>query len=83
MNSYHSSLGRLDLPAGLILILLEAAEQAARNTVGKYKRRPPKRGLTLLPGADTRLWNELVRQVGPLLRKRGSKGLWAGWLVVY
>ena len=73
MSSYHSSVGRLDLPAGLILILMEAAEQAVRRSVGKYKRRPPKRGLTLQPGIDTPLWNELVRQVVPLLRKHGSK----------
>jgi len=74
MNPYSSSsLGRLDLPAGLILILLEAAEEAARKALTKPKRRPPKRGLTLLPGADTPLWNELVRQVVPLLRRWGSK----------
>lgn len=66
---YHS----LDLPAGLILILLEAADAAARRAAGRLKRRPPKRGLTLQPGPDTPLWNELVRQVVPLLSRRGSK----------
>ena len=73
MDPANSSLGRLDLPVGLILLLLEAAEKAVRRSVGKYKRRPPKRGLTLQVGIDTPLWNELVRQVVPLLRKRGSK----------
>lgn len=53
--------------------LTDAAAESARRTVGKLKRRPPKRGLTLQPGADTPLWNELVRQVTPLLRRRGSK----------
>jgi len=53
--------------------LLDAAAESMRRTAGRLKRRPPKRGLALLPGPDTPLWNELVRQVAPLLRKRGSK----------
>lgn len=53
-------------------LVFDAAE-SARRTVGKLKRRPPRRGLTLQPGPDTPLWNELVRQVAPLLRRRGSK----------
>jgi hypothetical protein len=53
-------------------LLFEAAD-SARRAAGKLKRRPPKRGLTLQPGPDTPLWNELVRQVVPLLAKRGSK----------
>ena len=43
-------------------LLFEAAD-SARRAAGKLKRRPPKRGLTLQPGPDTPLWNELVRQV--------------------
>jgi hypothetical protein len=53
--------------------LAQAAAESARRAAGKLKRRPPKRGLALLPGPDTPLWNELVRQVAPMLRKRGSK----------
>lgn len=53
--------------------LTDAAEESARRTAGKLKRRPPKRGQTLQPGPDTPLWNELVKKVTPLLRKRGSK----------
>ena len=53
--------------------LTDAAAESARRTASKLKRRPPKRGQTLLPGVDTPLWNELVRQATPLLRKRGSK----------
>lgn len=53
--------------------LLDTAAESARRTVGRMKRRAPKRGLALLPGPDTPLWNELVRQVAPLLRRRGSK----------
>ena len=73
MSLQYPWLGRLELPGGLILLLLEAADHAARNAVGKLKRRPPKRGLTLQPGIDTPLWNELVKQTLPLLKKRGSK----------
>jgi hypothetical protein len=58
--------------------LLEAAEESARRAAGRMqrrasRRRAPKPGLALLPGPDTPLWNQLVRQVAPLLRRRGSK----------
>jgi hypothetical protein len=46
---------------------------ASRAADARRRRRAPKRGLTLQPGPDTPLWNELVRQVQPLLKKRGSK----------
>jgi hypothetical protein len=50
-----------------------AAQRAARAAEARRRHRPPRRGLTLRPGADTPLWNELVRQIRPHLRKRGSK----------
>jgi hypothetical protein len=50
-----------------------AAESASRAADARRRRRAPKRGLTLQPGPDTPLWNELVRQVRPHLKKRGSK----------
>ncbi len=53
--------------------LTEAAAESARRTAGKLRRRPPRRGLTLQPGVGTPLWNELVKQVTPLLRQRGRK----------
>ena len=53
---------------------LEAAQRAAR---ARLVRRPAKGGRALLPGPDTPLWNELVRQVRPHLRRRGSKNLLA------
>lgn len=53
--------------------LIDAASESARRAASKQRRRAPKRGLAMLPGPDTPLWNELVRQVVPLLRKRGSK----------
>lgn len=56
------------------LDLFEASMDAASRAIeARKKRRAPKRGLTLMPGPDTPLWNELVRQVNPLLKKRGSK----------
>ncbi len=55
-------------------MLIDAAYDAAScASNARRKRRAPKRGLTLQPGPDTPLWNELVRQVQPYLRKRGSK----------
>ena len=51
-----------------------AAERAAaRAAEARRRHRPGPRGLTLRPGADTPLWNELVKQVRPHLRRRGSK----------
>ncbi len=62
------------LPVELALKLIEEALNAAsRAADAARKRRAPKRGLTLQPGPDTPLWNELVRQVRPHLRKRGAK----------
>ena len=67
------------LPVVLVEFLIaEAARVAARGTAAlaaaaQRRHRAPRRGLTLRPGPDTPLWNELVRQVRPHLRKRGSK----------
>jgi hypothetical protein len=69
----HASVKTLHLPGSIIALLLAAAQESARLARASLKRRAPKRGLTLMPGADTPLWNELVREVVPLLRKRGSK----------
>ena len=67
---------RITLPAALAAALFETAASSARKAtrgVASHRRR----GLTLRPGPDTALWNELVRQAGPLLRARGSKALLA------
>ncbi|MDB6114337.1 MAG: hypothetical protein JWQ62_1282 [Lacunisphaera sp.] len=70
-DSLHPS---LQLTGGIILILAEAAEQAARRAMRQVRHHFRKRqGATLRPGPDTPLWNELVKQAQPLLRKRGSK----------
>ena len=64
---------QLELPAAFSLLLFEAADRAVRAAAGKLRRRPTRRGRILAPGIDTPLWNELVRQVLPQLKKRGSK----------
>ena len=53
--------------------LIIAARESAQRTALRTVRRPAKPGYALLPGVDTPLWNELVRQIAPMLRKRGSK----------
>jgi hypothetical protein len=59
---------------GLALILSEAAEQAARRAMRSMRHRFRRRiGATVRPGELTPLWNELVKQAQPHLRKRGSK----------
>lgn len=50
-----------------------AAQRATRAAEARRRHRPRKRGLTLRPGTNTPLWNELVRQMQPHLRRRGSK----------
>jgi hypothetical protein len=63
--------------------LFEATLTAANRAIeARKKRRAPKRGMALLPGPDTPLWNELVRQVKPHLKKRGSKAQLARLLLL-
>jgi len=69
-----SPLNTADLAMDLYWAALGAAQRAKR---AREPRRVPKAGRTLLPGPDTPLWNELVRQVKPHLRRRGSKNLLA------
>ena len=64
----------LESTGGLILILGEDAEQAARRAMRAVRHRFRRRiGATLRPGEHTPLWNELVSQAQPFLRKRGTK----------
>ncbi len=73
-KAYPTTLPLAKLPFELALQLFQAALGAAsRAADARRRRRAPKRGLTLQPGPDTPLWNELVRQVRPHLRQRGSK----------
>ncbi len=63
----------------LVELLVAAAEaavtaqRATRAAEARRRHRPLRRGLTLRPGTNTPLWNELVRQMRPHLRRRGSK----------
>lgn len=67
-------LPRAKLPAAVAVALFAAAaSEVSRRAEIRRRRRAPKRGLTLLPGPDTPLWNELVRQTLPHLRTWGSK----------
>jgi hypothetical protein len=64
----------LEFSGGIILILAEAAEAAMRKAMRQVRHHYRRRvGATLRPGPATPLWNELVKQAQPLLRKRGSK----------
>lgn len=66
--------GPAPMPLALVEDLVDAAAEAVRRVRTKQVTRPPQRAqLTLRPGPDTPLWNELVRQVRPHLRKYGSK----------
>jgi len=64
------------MPFALVEDLIAAAVTAAREARKARARgrpRPRRRSLTLRPGPETPLWNELVRQVRPHLRKYGAK----------
>lgn len=69
----------LHAAADLFELSLNAASRAIE---ARKQRRNPKRGMALMPGPDTPLWNELVRQVNPHLRKRGSKAQLARLLLL-
>jgi hypothetical protein len=74
MNHGSRLPGSLQGTGELALILSDAAEAADRRAMRALKHRFRKRiGSTLRPGVRTPLWNELVRQAQPYLRRRGSK----------
>jgi len=81
----YSGPAALRLTTTAIEILAEAARLAAIKGATAL-RPPPKRkarGGTLRPGAETPLWNALVEEVRPLLRKRGTRALLARELAVH
>lgn len=57
------------------LVAAARATAARKRARAEARRDPhrPRRGRTLRPGAETPLWNELVRQIRPHLRRRGAK----------
>jgi hypothetical protein len=65
---------RFNLAGHIIDALTQEAERATRRAVRQWRHHfRERRGATLRPGPGTPLWNELVRQAVPLLKKRGSK----------
>jgi hypothetical protein len=65
----------MELPAGLALLLFEAAA-ASMRAAARQRSRPdsgPRPGQSLRPGSGTPIWNELARQTQPYLKKRGEK----------
>jgi len=67
---------QMGLPAALGLALFEAAAaslRAAARLMPPRQQRRRRIGQTLRPGPSTPLWNELVRQARPFLRRRGEK----------
>jgi hypothetical protein len=66
---------QMEMPSALALALFEAAAASARAIAGRLQRptvrhRPQ---MTLRPGPNTPLWNELAKQARGLLRKRGER----------
>jgi len=53
-------------------ILLGALSDTARSSA-RRQMSPRRAGGTIRPGRDTPLWNQLVADVRPLLKKRGEK----------
>jgi hypothetical protein len=64
----------LEIPAGLAVLLTEAAITTARQKA-KTMLRPKRgrRGQTLRPGLDTPLWNELAAVVRSEITRYGEK----------
>jgi hypothetical protein len=79
-SSYHSS-GPWrpkhyseEIPAALFNMLYAAAEAGAHGLAHAVRQRMRRHvGATLRPGPGTPLWNTLVDETLPLLRRRGSK----------
>jgi hypothetical protein len=65
---------QMELPAALAGILADAAiaYREDRRRAFRVDRRP-RQGATLRPGKDTPLWNALVAEVRPHLRRHGTQ----------
>jgi hypothetical protein len=65
---------QMELPAGLGEILAEAAVALLEQRRRAFRAtRPARKGATLRPGRETPLWNALVAEVRPQLRKYGTQ----------
>ena len=64
----------MELPAGLAEILAEAAVAYLKDRRAAFRLvRRPRAGATLRPGKETPLWNALVAEIRPHLRKYGAQ----------
>ncbi|HTX65673.1 MAG TPA: hypothetical protein VMD31_07860 [Opitutaceae bacterium] len=64
----------LQLPAELVLILVEAAASYAKDRHRAFQTaRRPHVGATVRPGRETPLWNALAAAVRPHLRRHGEQ----------
>jgi len=74
MYPYHI-LKRVELPAKLGELILLAVVEMAKQSHKAFRivRRSTPNGVTLRPGKDTPLWNELRAQLRLHLRKRGQQ----------
>jgi hypothetical protein len=65
---------KIELHLEFAKILAEAATTFAADQRRSFRlARRPRRGRTLRPGTDTPLWNALVAEVQPHLRKYGAQ----------
>ena len=62
-----------NLPELVVVLLQEATKQIRAAGRRKKPDRRPGRFTTLRAGPDTPVWNQLVKQAAPYLRKRGDK----------
>ena len=64
----------LELPIQLADIILQASASYAAQSIKAFQiGRRPKRGVTLRPGRETPLWNELRAQLRPHLHRYGTQ----------
>jgi len=61
------------LPEMVRDLLVEAVAEMRANGRRKKPDRRPGRFVTLRPGPETPVWNQLVKHAAPYLRKRGDK----------
>ena len=65
---------QMELPATLAVILADAAIAYLEDRRRAFRvDRRPRKGATLRPGKDTPLWNALVTEVRPYLRRHGTQ----------
>lgn len=65
----------LNAPIALDLLLVDAAKEIAKQTAKAFRleKRRDGSGKTLRPGKDTPLWNALLAELQPHLKKHGAQ----------